>query len=46
MTRTIISSILNALDDDEVSPFYAVELFFDTDTIRAGVYEEFMSFTI
>jgi len=34
MTRTIISTILNALDDAEVSPFYAVELFFDTDTIR------------
>lgn len=34
MTRTIISSILNALDDAEVSPFYAVELFFDTDTVR------------
>ena len=34
MTRTIISSILNALDDAEVSAFYAVELFFDTDTVR------------
>ena len=34
MTRTIISAIVNALDDAEVSPFYAVELFFDTDTVR------------
>jgi hypothetical protein len=34
MARTIVSTILNALDDAEVSPFYAVELFFDTDTVR------------
>ncbi len=34
MARTISSTILNALDDAEVSPFYAVELFFDTDTVR------------
>lgn len=34
MARNIISSILNKLDDAEVSPFYAVELFFDTDTVR------------
>ena len=34
MARSIISTIVNALDDAEVSPFYAVELFFDTDTVR------------
>ena len=30
MARNIISSIVNALDDAEVSPFYAVEFFLDT----------------
>lgn len=34
MARNVISTILNKLDDAEVSPFYAVELFFDTDTVR------------
>ncbi len=33
MTRTIISSILNKFDDAEVSPFYAVDLLFDTTPI-------------
>jgi len=31
MARNVISTILNKLDDAEVSPFYAVELFFDND---------------
>lgn len=30
MTRTIPSAVLNALDDDVISPFYAVELLFDS----------------
>tara|TARA_R100001509_G_scaffold156746_1_gene120259 strand:- start:36 stop:608 length:573 start_codon:yes stop_codon:yes gene_type:complete len=34
MSRNIISTILNKLDDTEVSPYYAVELFFDTETVR------------
>ena len=34
MARTNISSILSKLGDAEVSPFYAVELFFDTETVR------------
>tara|TARA_Y100001937_G_scaffold81921_1_gene110818 strand:+ start:21 stop:617 length:597 start_codon:yes stop_codon:yes gene_type:complete len=34
MARTNIGNILSKLDDAEVSPFYAVELFFDTETLR------------
>ena len=34
MARSNISNILSKLDDAEVSPFYAVELFFDTETLR------------
>ena len=35
MTRTIPSVVLNALDDDVISPFFAVELLFDSpDEIR------------
>ena len=30
MTRTIPSVVLNALDDDVISPFFAVELLFDS----------------
>ena len=30
MTRTIPSVVLNALDDDIISPFFAVELLFDS----------------
>lgn len=31
MARNVISTILSKFDDTEVSPFYAVELFFDND---------------
>ena len=34
MARTNIGNILSNLTDSEVSPFYAVELFFDTETVR------------
>tara|TARA_B100000900_G_scaffold410036_1_gene426998 strand:- start:5253 stop:5819 length:567 start_codon:yes stop_codon:yes gene_type:complete len=34
MARTIASAILSKFNDSEVSPFYAIELFFDTTTIR------------
>ena len=34
MARTNIGNIVSKLDDAEVSPFYAVELFFDTETLR------------
>ena len=30
MTRTIPSVVLNALDDDVINPFFAVELLFDS----------------
>lgn len=34
MARSNIGNIVSKLDDAEVSPFYAVELFFDTETLR------------
>ena len=34
MARSNISNILSKLDDAEVSPFYAVEIFFSTETVR------------
>ena len=34
MSRTINSSLLTALTGSVVEPFYAVELFFDSETLR------------
>jgi len=35
LTRTVISTILSKFDDAEVSPFYAIELLFDSNPVYA-----------